>query len=76
MVFAADDCAVGIAPFGALFDASRTGLLARLVHGESGLPRAELDRKNPSGRRAADATAYTQTTCSTGLRATRSERSR
>jgi hypothetical protein len=34
--------------------------------GQSGLPRADLDRKNPSGRRAADAIAYTQTTCSTG----------
>src|SRR3977135_2134034 len=29
-------------------------------------PSRRLDRKKPSGRRAADAIAYTQTTCSTG----------
>src|ERR1035437_1470059 len=34
--------------------------------GQSGLPRADWIAKNPSGGRAADAIAYTQTTCSTG----------
>jgi hypothetical protein len=30
-------------------------------------PSRRLDRKKPAGRRAADAIAYTQTTCSTGV---------
>jgi hypothetical protein len=34
-------------------------------------PSRRLDRKKPSGRRAADAIAYTQTTCSTAVMPTR-----